>query len=338
MKIKNLIALNCLLLSVAVGWGAPNFEITFRVVDDFGKPVQGATVGVATFEQWDIKPGEGFGEDIYKNVDVVTGTNGEALFEGTSPHSNIKYGILPKSGYYTSVGGNDYWFKVAEDGRWQPWNPTVESVLKPVINPVPMYFGGISDKKIPVEGKPVGFDLEKNDWVAPYGKGEVADFLFQLDAVPEKTITNWWGNQPRPRPLRDNKLTISFSNDGDGIQSVLVPKEGRSDLRLPRQAPTDGYEPVLVKHDYDEITGKQKENTLVQHHSDYQENGNYFFRVRTKKDAQGNIVSALYGEIYGDFNAVHGGGIGNTLSFSYHLNPKSKDTNMEFDPKQNLLK
>jgi hypothetical protein len=60
--------------------------------------------------------------------------------------------------------------------------------------------------------------------------------------------------------------------------------------------------------------------------------------VRTKKDAQGNIVSSLYGEIYGDFNAVHGSGIGSTLSFSYHLNPTPNDTNMEFDPKQDLFK
>jgi hypothetical protein len=94
----------------------------------------------------------------------------------------------------------------------------------------------------------------------------------------------------------------------------------------------------MVKHDYDEITGKQNENTLVQHHSDFQSDGNYFFRVRTKKDTQGNIVSALYGEIYGDFNAVHGGGIGSTLSFSYHLNPEPNSRNMEFDPKRSSFK
>ena len=32
--------------------------------------------------------------------------------------------------------------------------------------------------KIPgVSGDKVGFDLERRDWVAPYGKGVVADFL-----------------------------------------------------------------------------------------------------------------------------------------------------------------
>jgi hypothetical protein len=48
--------------------------------------------------------------------------------------------------------------------------------------------------------------------------------------------------------------------------------------------------------------------------------------VRTVKDHAGNIVSARYGKIYGDF-----------MQFSYYLNPTPNDRNIEFDPKQNLL-
>ena len=55
-------------------------------------------------------------------------------------------------------------------------------------------------------------------------------------------------------------------------------------------------------------------------------NRNYFFRVRTAKDHEGNIVSAHYGKIYGDF-----------MQFTYYLNPTPNDRNIEFDPKQNLL-
>ncbi len=44
-------------------------------------------------------------------------------------------------------------------------------------------------------------------------------------------------------------------------------------------------------------------------------------------DERGNIVSAHYGKIYGDF-----------MQFSYYLNPTPNDRNVEFDPKQNLLK
>ena len=52
----------------------------------------------------------------------------------------------------------------------------------------------------------------------------------------------------------------------------------------------------------------------------------YLFRVRTVEDHDGNIVSARYGKIYGDF-----------MQFSYYLNPTPNDRNIEFDPKQNLL-
>ena len=55
-------------------------------------------------------------------------------------------------------------------------------------------------------------------------------------------------------------------------------------------------------------------------------NRNYFFRVRTVKNDEGNIVSAYYGKIYGDF-----------MQFSYYLNPTPNDRNIEFDPKQNLI-
>jgi hypothetical protein len=52
----------------------------------------------------------------------------------------------------------------------------------------------------------------------------------------------------------------------------------------------------------------------------------YYFRVRTKVDDRGNIVSAHYGKIYGDF-----------MQFAYYYNPTPNDRNIEFDPKQNLL-
>jgi hypothetical protein len=49
--------------------------------------------------------------------------------------------------------------------------------------------------------------------------------------------------------------------------------------------------------------------------------------VRTVLDEMGNIKSAHYGKIYGDF-----------MQFKYYLNPTPNDRNIEFDPKRNLLK
>jgi hypothetical protein len=60
--------------------------------------------------------------------------------------------------------------------------------------------------------------------------------------------------KPEPEvPVReiqpfDVTLTVSVSNDGDGIQSVFVPPRTHSDLRLPRQAAVVGASQRTVKN------------------------------------------------------------------------------------------
>ena len=93
---------------------------------------------------------------------------------------------------------------------------------------------------------------------------------------------------------------------------------------------------MLEKTQYDETVGMVHQNTKIQHHTNLDNGENYFFRVRTKEDAQGNIVSALYGKIYGEFN--NGSGIGDKVSYTYYLNSEPNSLNMEFDPSRNLFK
>ena len=53
---------------------------------------------------------------------------------------------------------------------------------------------------------------------------------------------------------------------------------------------------------------------------------NYYIRVRTVLDDDGNIVRAHYGKIYGDF-----------MKWTHYLNPTPNDRNVEFDVKKNLI-
>lgn len=66
------------------------------------------------------------------------------------------------------------------------------------------------------------------------------------------------------------------------------------------------------------------------------EDFNYFFRVRTR-NIDGKIVSTNYGKIDRDikFDIINSDTA--LLFFTYYLNPRSNDRNMEFDPKQNLF-
>ena len=79
-------------------------------------------------------------------------------------------------------------------------------------------------------------------------------------------------------------------------------------MRSAHEAPADGYQREV----------SQTETTNP--------NRNFYFRVRTKLDENGNVVSARYGKIYGDL-----------AQFTYYFNPTPNSRNIEFDPKQNLL-
>ena len=69
-------------------------------------------------------------------------------------------------------------------------------------------------------------------------------------------------------------------------------------------------------------------------------NFGYFLRTRSKVDLDGNVVQANYVKIAGDFNfdpRSEGKGAA-YLEMTYYLNPTLNDRNVEFDPRQNLLK
>ena len=146
------------------------------------------------------------------------------------------------------------------------------------------------------------------DWVAPYGKGLKTDLLFAAH------------NDKRGEYDWDYKLVVSFPDVADGIQEFhLTDMETGGDLRSLHDAPTNNYQSQWVQT-----------AACRPHPGGYSgnrdANQNYYLRVRTKIDEKGNIVSAHYGKIYGDF-----------MQFSYYLNPTPNDRNIEFDPKQNLI-
>lgn len=212
--------------------------------------------------------------------------------------------------------------------KYQPWNSVIDIKLKSIGNRVPMYAKNVPNQEIPSKGKPVGFDLIKGDWVSPHGAGSVEDVLFTFVPQPELTYTNWYGSSPRPHRIRNYDLHISFPNEESGLVPIYIkPYQGGSALRLPRSAPVDGYISRIEKKVYRE-QGQP-------YHSDYRDDANYFFRVRTVTDHDGNIVSALYGKIHGDFRCNYDG---DEFGFTYYLNPTPNNRNVEFDPKKNLFK
>lgn len=334
MKCLPLALLFGMLLSLAAYANDPVARITFHVIDDVGNAVTGAPVVVTTGVGWIPGPGEGRTE--LREARGLTGTNGVASLELPCKTGNLRsYSVvgeevragnnMMKIGdvtYYRDLGG-EFRFTNVVSGQWQPWNPTVVILLKDVRNPIPMFARSLTNRRprlqVPEFDKDVGFDLMKGDWVAPHGRGEIADIHIKL------TVIDLGQRKIDRGPMFDAAFTLTFADAGDGIQEFFSHPRMGSTLLSPRFAPESGYASVLVKTAYEHETESSHAK---------REDLNYFFRVRATKDEQGRLVSALYGKIYGDFRFDERG----RVAFTYYLNPTPNDLNMECDPERNLFK
>jgi hypothetical protein len=276
--------------------GEKSFRVTLRVVDDEGKPVPNANARVSFEHVYAKKESERVGASK-----GVTGADGTVTLGGKTGESSIGYDAeLP--GYYQTWGLR-YGFTGSSMFRWQPWNPTIEVVLKRIRNPVPMYARRVERAPILLD-RSIALDLVMGDWLPPHGKGKVADVVF-LGILKKVDQDN-----------SDYEMTVSFPNLGDGIQRFR-PESENTAMRSPYSAPEEGYQSVLSL--------KRIRRKGVPDVTDFDPKGGYFLRVRTMLDQDGKVVKALYGKIYGEF-----------FYLSYYLNPDGT-RNMEYDSKRNLF-
>ena len=275
-------------------------KIDVKVIDEAGTPLDDVKLSVR------FSGGE---MPVNKNVD----DHGNCSITSSS-NDGVVVGTAMKEDYYNSTFNHDFY--VTKFGFWQPWGKELTVVMRPIVNPVPMYVRNHSFK-IPVKGKEVGFDLEKADWVIPYGQGTTADFIFQVEQRFEN-MDNY-----------DATMTMTFSNPFDGIQ--VVKDDGGGDFnsgsqyRLPRTAPESGYLPKMERRIAWGSMGRQ---------SNMEDDNNYIFRVRSEVDENGNLKQAMYGKIRGELRYFVGDGGG--IKLHYYLNP-DYTRNLEFDPKRNLF-
>ncbi|GAB7025024.1 hypothetical protein [Geotalea toluenoxydans] len=280
-------------------------KLILNVVDEKNQPVEGADIEICFVG--------GCTSDDVKNY--KTDENGTCKVSGLSKDGQISAGITKKD-YYSTLFHQDYY--ISKLGMWQPWNKEYTVVLRPKINPVPMY---VREKwiTIPVVGKEIGFDLVKFDWVIPYGQGVTSDFIFRVDRQ-YKDVDNF-----------DAIMTLTFSNESDGIQLLKEDTGGDfnvgSRFRLPRNAPETGYVRKLAKR-------KTRGGGVF--YDDAYEDSNYFFRVRSEKDEKGNLTRAMYGKIKGDIKIDPRSTETGDIHLFYYLNP-DYTRNLEFDPDKNLF-
>jgi hypothetical protein len=292
---KNIICLFLTGIAIHCSWAQQlvkyEWNVSLKVIDETGNPIAAAHTSVGYFA--DSRPA---------SLDGLTDASG--LFTASHEAFGGELGFTAeKTGYYTTSEGYDLGFTYDP----KKWNPSPILVLKKIIKPIPMYAKHVEGGP-PVFNKPIGYDLEVGDWVGPYGKGVNIDLIFD-GKLDRKSKADF-----------DYELTVSFPNQEDGIQEFnLTTSDTASILHSSQNAPTNGYKSQVIRSMSRHPGQGTKEDM-------YNPKLNYYFRVRTKVDDRGNIVSAHYGKIYGDF-----------MQFTYYLNPTPNDRNVEFDPKENLM-
>ena len=234
-----------------------------------------------------FRPGE--------SKEVAGNTNKKGVFLAKGVPLLRMEAFISKEGYYKS-----------ESGRLsRKKDHAITLVLRRIKNPIPLYAKRLHIIP-PVKDRDIGFDLQLADWVKPYGLGKQTDIIFNLHFRKK----DFW--------TLDYRLTVTFPNKFDGIQQFRRNKYSK--FQSPYLAPEKGYLSQWIQ------TGKRRgKNTKLIRNNDPRRG--HWIRVRTKADLKGNILSANYVKVYGDFP-----------SFNYYLNPTPNDRNLEFDTTKNLFK
>ena len=299
------------------------YDVKMRVVDDTGASVPGASVEVLFVNS--------------SGSDVREGRSGsDGTYAASGRGSNSVMLRAEKVGYYPAqVEG------LSKDG-----NHDVEVVLPRILNPVPLYAMRLVGLKFPMQGAWLGFDFEAADWVAPHGKGKSADILLRFRNEFKGWDQSIEGHEGFDREVKFSKemyqaARMEWTMDKfrvdygkwDGVMEISFPgeKEGLveatkflsySRFKMPHSAPLEGYVPSW-----------RYENRSYRSWSAREDKG-FFLRTRVKFDKQGNVISANYAKVRGDFrlDAKH-----SCVGFSYYFNPNTNDRNLEFDLKKNLF-
>ena len=286
-------------------------KLTFRVADSQGHPVANANVNVFFHFLGGAKS---------YSSEYVTDTNGICVVEGVC--SQRVNSLFTKDGCYQTEYEHKYLTSYptldnVKDGKWQPWNPTIEITLKEKRNPISMY-AKTANVSLPKRGEAFGFDMKKGELVKPHGNGEQADLLFMCNIEERGHILDF-----------KKELFVSAVQPEEGV--IVNAMEG-SQFRTIYEAQENGYSPWFYQ-----VTDRTRSSIL----QTIEWNGTEYltFRSRIVRDHEGKIISSHYGKIVSmrTYGADEKNPNGARVSFTYYFNPTPNDRNIEYDPNENLF-
>lgn len=324
-----------LLMTACANTHIPKARITFKVTNQDGVPIVNEPTRVGFYPK----------DTVYGKTDK----NGYFTAEGRTL-SDYLFAIgrlkvdedSPK--YYATYFRKDIadWKNYPTDGKWKPWDETIEVVVKEKLNPIPMYASGDNFKtKIPIINEWVGYDFEYNDWVKPHGNGLVADIEICLSEKKPTEVDEIEELKIRfPYPLAGayvmkKDLNCDFKSVYHADQNATYQQE-ITWYNAYKMVDCINPHAWTKEERYFKVSRMVNSNLLSK--DDY-----LIFRTRTKVDENGNLIEARYGKVYGpiEFSFNPQGDIPFFRQYVnimyYYLNPTVNDTNLEYDSKHNLL-
>lgn len=291
----------------------------FHVVDECGSPVADARV-IGGFQIGD-------GMDDYVAIDGLTDAKGEYVAEGFVKRT-LHYQIS-REGYYDVedriVYGEGKERPSYEDGKWRPFGDIRTITMKRIKR-----LGSLSVLKgkgsrvgrwtIPARERWIGFDLEAFDWTAPYGSGLNDDVLLFFRSSVRNEYFDFRFS-----------MDVCFTNN-PLAGAYICKKDTGSCLEWSENADADRQYLKCFSFVFErKPDGARVVDTL-------DEDSYMVFRTRTKTDEYGNLVSAHYGVISGEWllgsesmrigDACFNGNVNDLcIEDGYYLRKKVKERN-----------
>jgi hypothetical protein len=298
--------------------------VKLRIMDENGMPIEKARAVISYV----------LGREADEHIGL---TDREGFFSAQGKPLVGIYMAASKVGYYPAS------FDSSRSDFLPPGNNIEKIFILPrVIKPTALHaldYEMRSGQQPPLflaQGKWLGYDLEVGDWIQPYGKGNTVDLQFRF-----KTSFNGWKfsekDMANSRRINsdlsedeirfyygrwDGNLELSFPGEKEGLCEEMKHFLAYSKMKLPHLAPLDGYRSKWL----------YTANTYAP--STARENVGFFLRTRVRLDDKGDIISANYTKVIGDFHFSPANG---SIRFRYYFNPIPNDRNLEFDPKRNLF-
>jgi len=319
----------------------PEGSITFKVVvhdEDTKAPLKNIPV-MARFGYRPAFWGDKSRTRVNKSL---TDNTGLCRFTGKSNYGEANYNIKKVVGYYDSSVGTYIATNQVRNFlpyRCEPYDCTYTTLLQRIKSPISLFVKNVNimNRKKGIVGIDdtetlLRFDFVAGDWLPPLGKGKNADMIIRTEFRLNETISN---RMFKALTYYDFINTIEFPGAGNGILEKSV--EGNLGLKI-RIADATGYVPNKILC----FGRRQKKNAVIkgvcpEEYTESDPKRCYCFRVRSQFDEKGNMISAIYGKIYGDFKFDGFDKKGLTgIEFLYYLNPRPLDRNLEWDMKTNL--